>query len=50
MVKVEMPRASWESVMVLLKERAEIDWPREPNSFIMALVKEIDEQVYSQEY
>jgi hypothetical protein len=45
-----MPRASWDHVIELLKDRAEIDWPRDPNTFIMALVKEIDDQVYSQEY
>lgn len=50
MPKVNLPRAEWDSVLFILREYANMDWPRDPNPFTMALVNEIDQQVYSQEY
>lgn len=46
MVKVEMPRGSWETVIIILEE-----WEAQTRSqFVRALRKEIETQVYSQEY
>jgi hypothetical protein len=50
MVKVELPRAQWESVLYIIEEFSKRDWPRTPNPITMALYTEIDQQVYSQEY
>lgn len=50
MVKVKMPRSNWDVVLNILEEYAMRDWPRDPNPIVMALHKEIDQQVYSQEY
>jgi hypothetical protein len=43
MVKVELPRADWELVLFILRES---QFPYIQNS----LIKDIDDQVYSQEY
>ena len=50
MVKVEMPRAQWESVLYILEQYAKRDWPRDRNPIVMAIYTEIDQQIYSQEY
>lgn len=50
MVRVEMPRASWNTVIYILEEYAKQDWPRDPNPMIMATVKEISDQLDQQEY
>lgn len=47
MVKVNMPRAQWDAVLFILEETNKAQWNR---PFIMALHKEIADQVYSQEY
>lgn len=49
MVKVELPRASWDSVIYMLSEYSEIDWPRDPSPFVVSLIKEISDQVDAQE-
>ena len=50
MVKVEMPRADWDMVLLILEEYARIDWPRDPNPMVMALREDIAIQVERQEY
>ena len=50
MVKVEMPRAEWETMLYILEEYARRDWPRDPDAITMSFVKEISNQIYSQEY
>lgn len=50
MPKVKLPRAEWVDVLMIIEEYANRDWPRDPNPFIMAVHKEISDQVYSQEY
>jgi hypothetical protein len=49
MVTVKMPRAQWESVLYILEEHVNMDWPR-INVVTYNLMKEIKDQVYSQEY
>lgn len=44
MVKVEMPRASWDMVLMLINEESKRGY------MVDALYKEISDQVYSQEY
>lgn len=50
MPKVNLPAASWDSVLYILEEYARMDYPRDPNPMVMALHKEIQDQVFEQEY
>jgi hypothetical protein len=45
MVKVELPRADWESVIIVMKYYHEMY-----GGYIKPIIKEIEDQVYSQEY
>ena len=47
MPKVEMPRASWDSLLIMLEyvDQHHINW-----TMVQIMRKEIEDQVYSQEY
>lgn len=44
MPKVNLPRASWEQILLILEDY------RQQGYLVSALVEELSEQVYSQEY
>jgi len=44
MVTVKLPRAEWDLVLLLIEEAKQTGW------IVSSLHKEIEDQVYSQEY